>query len=108
MPACTELVACIARKKQVNVSVILLYLLFQEKNHLVPVPFVFVLCCKKPCREQFIFSGTPDDRQPADNGKRTTEGNGADKSHDMDSRNGHCYANQVLMWIHANHSWQSC
>jgi hypothetical protein len=21
---------------------------------------------------------------------------------------GHCYANQVVMWIHTNHSWQSC
>ncbi len=20
---------------------------------------------------------------------------------------GHCYANQVVMWVHANHSWQS-
>jgi hypothetical protein len=28
---------------------------------------------EKPCRKQFIFSGTPDNRQPADNETRTTE-----------------------------------
>jgi hypothetical protein len=76
---------CIARKKQVNVSVTLysctycIYC-FRKINHLVPVPFVLILRCKKPCREQFIFSGTPDNRQPTDNRtrttERTTEGNG--------------------------------
>jgi hypothetical protein len=27
----------------------------------------------KPCKEQFIFSGTPDNRQPTDDEMRTTE-----------------------------------
>jgi hypothetical protein len=28
---------------------------FRKINHLVPVPFAFILCCKKPCREQYIL-----------------------------------------------------
>jgi hypothetical protein len=29
---------------------------FRKINHLVPVPFVFILWCKKPCREHYVFN----------------------------------------------------
>ncbi len=46
----------------------------------------FIFIYKKPCREQFIFFSTPDNRQPTDDGTRTMEGNG------MESRL------KVVMW----------
>ncbi len=50
----------------------LLYPCFRKINHLVSItnsihPLMYV----KPCQEQFIFSGTPEHRQPMDNEMRT-------------------------------------
>ncbi len=72
MPACTEWVVCIARKKHVNMSVTLypwclLYYCFRKINHLVPVPFVFILWWKKPCREQKLLGNFYNNRRSAAN-----------------------------------------
>jgi hypothetical protein len=47
-------------------------LLFQEnKSFVASTICIHPLMYVKPCREQFIFSGTPEDRQPTDNKMRT-------------------------------------
>ncbi len=82
------------------VFVYLLYLLFQEnKSFGASTICIHPLMQKKLCREQFIFSGTPDNRQPTDNGtrmtERTTEGNRTESGL------------KVVIWIHANRPRQS-
>jgi hypothetical protein len=69
--------------------------LFQENKSFGAITIrIHPLMYKKPCLEQFIFSGTLDNRQSTDDGMRTTEwtteGNGTESGL------------KVVMWIHAN------
>jgi hypothetical protein len=50
--------------------------------------------------------GKPNGREE----KRTTLAVTLDQgpAKETQEKNGHCYANQVVMRIHANYSWQSC
>jgi hypothetical protein len=68
---------CIAHKKKcVNIpnNIVLIVLLFQENKSFGAITIcIHLLMYKKPCREQFIISGTPDNRQPTDDEMRTTE-----------------------------------
>jgi hypothetical protein len=54
-------------------SIVFIVLLFQEnKSYGDSTICIHPLMYMKPCREQFIFSGTPEDRQPTDDEMRTT------------------------------------
>jgi hypothetical protein len=68
---------CIAYKKKcVNIpnNIVLIVLLFQENKSFGAITIcIHPLMYEKPCREQFIFSGTLDNRQPTDDEMRTTE-----------------------------------
>ncbi len=92
---------CTAQEESVKcvnilVTLYLLYLLFQENKSFGAITIcIHPLMYKKPCREQFIFSGTPDNRQPKDDETRTTEGNGTENRL------------KVVVWIHANYHRQA-
>jgi hypothetical protein len=68
---------CIANKKKAckyPSNIVLIALLFQENKSFGAITIcIHPLMYVKPCREQFIFSGTPDNRQPTDDETRTTE-----------------------------------
>ncbi len=64
------------QEESVNILgiIVLIALLFQEnKSFGASTIYIHPLMYVKPCREQLIFSGTPDNRQPTDDETRTME-----------------------------------